>query len=181
MLRHNGGKFPFFSFLPFLMPQPQSNGHHGYRGGCNSGCNREPQRLTKLWGTGTFLWDCKTCVVPRTGPFSTAFFYPPVAWSQTWGDSHEVCGQVAFWIQDHKGEIQGTEKYQRDSRGKAAQENGPMKLFMNSGVKPQAVQAWIRRQTAHHKLCELNYKTDHCSSLRLAPGWYIQDTEHCKN
>lgn len=94
---------PFFP--PFSHAPSPKQYHRGYtRGSSNSGCNRDPQRL-KLRGRNLPLQFRELCGPKKEEPTSTAFFfiYPPVIWSQTWADSHEVCDRVAYGQRTKKG------------------------------------------------------------------------------
>lgn len=129
-----GGKFPFSSFLPFLMPQPQSNGHHGYRGGCNS----EPQRRTKLWGTGTFLWDCKTCVVPREQGHSPLHSFTRQSLGPRHGQTHMK--YVAKWLsgpRTTKGRSKELRSTKEIAEGKQLRKMAPWNCLWTLGLNPK--------------------------------------------
>lgn len=165
---------PFFP--PFSHAPSPKQYHRGYtRGSSNSGCNRDPQRL-KLRGRNLPLQFRELCGPKKEEPTSTAFFffiYPPVIWSQTWADSHEVYDRVAFGQRTKKGrskELWGTRELAEEQLRKMAPGNC---LWIR--VKAQAAKAWIKTthnisQTLWNELWERPMP----KSRRLATRQYIQ-------
>ena len=95
------------------------------------------------------------CSLPVLLPFSSQCCH-----RNTW--QNEGTRDSAFWLEDQKGEPQGTEKSQNDGREGEPQESCSIKLFMNS---------WVHSSCACMDLISLP-KTLRTELADSYPDWY---------
>lgn len=172
------------------MPQPQSNGHHGYRGGCNSGYNREPQRLTKLWGRGTFLWDCKTCEVPGEQGHSPLRSFISQSLGPRHGQTHMKCvAEGLSGPRTKKGRSKDLRSTKEIAEGKQLRKMAPRNFLWTLRLNPKPYKLeldnkqhttnsvnWTIRQTTaqvSHWLLGGTYKTQSTAKTNLLSSDFI--------